>query len=48
MAEGGKRERQELQEEIRTQGDLIRQLKLAEQTDEVKAKVVVLISMHLY
>lgn len=42
MAEGVKREREELQEAIRVQGELIRNLKLTEQTDEVKSKVFVL------
>ena len=31
--------RKEVQEEIKTQGEIIRQLKLEEQTDEVKKKV---------
>lgn len=47
MAEGGRKEREELQEAIRVQGELIRQLKLTEQTDEVKAKVRVSMSSSL-
>lgn len=38
MAES-KRGREELQEAIRVQGEIIRKLKLTEQTDEVKSKV---------
>lgn len=40
MAESGKKEREQLQEAIRVQGECIRQLKLTEQTDEVKTKVM--------
>lgn len=42
MAES-KRGREELQEAIRVQGEIIRKLKLTEQTDEVKSKVTELL-----
>lgn len=39
MASKGGPSRVEVQQEIRKQGEIIRQLKLEEQTDEVKNKV---------
>lgn len=40
--------RTEVQQEIRKQGDIIRQLKLEEQTDEVKNKVAFLLFFSYY
>jgi hypothetical protein len=42
-ASNGKRGREELQEAIRVQGEVIRKLKITEQTDEVKSKVTAIL-----
>ena len=39
MAEAEKKSRQALQNEIKKQGELVRNLKLENQTDEIKQKV---------
>ena len=41
MAANGDRSREEIQSEIRKQGEVVRNLKQKEQTDDVKAQVCV-------
>ena len=42
MAANGDRSREEIQIEVRKQGEVVRNLKLQEQTDEVKSQVCLL------